>query len=535
MNPFGYHLTNNLIHAANVALFYLIALRLLGKASALTGGTLRAAGAMAALFFALHPLRAESVAWATERRDVLSGLFFLFTILLYLAAADAEGTRRQRFLVGSVITYVLALLSKSIVMTLPLILLLLDFYPLGRLRASWGMWRETSARVVVREKLPYLLLGLAGGAVSYWSVASNNFLTTSAKYGWPARIGIAGYSVWFYVEKTALPLALSPMYELPRTVSLLEPRFLWSTAAVVAISLALLALRRSWPAGLAVWIYYAIAIGPVAGIVHSGHQITNDRYSYLSCLGLALIVGAGVGLMATAASAGTVRPWLTRVAAVAAASWILALGTLTWYQVQTWRDTETLWQSAVESDPACSICQNNVGVLYYRQRLYAPAKEKYDLALALRPDRLRVHGNLGLVLHAMGDVDNAMRHIRIALDDSPKDPKNLTSMAYVLLTQKRLAEAMPYLERAYAIAPTYVPGLVNYGLALSETGHPEEGLAHLNRALELKPDESMVHVGLARVHLARGNYEAASREYTVLTTLDPAAARALEPAFFAVW
>ena len=490
---------------------------------------------MAALFFALHPLRAESVAWVTERRDVLSGLFFLLTILLYLAAADADGAPRRRLLVGSMAAYALALLSKSIVMTLPLVLLLLDVYPLGRLPLRRGMWREAATRALLREKLPYLALGLAGAVVSYWSVASQHFLTGSDKYGWPARIGIATYSVWFYVEKTAVPLALSPLYELPRVVSLLEARFLWSIVAAVAISLALLALRRRWPVGLAVWIYYGITIGPVAGIVHSGHQLTTDRYSYLPCLGLALIVGAAVGLMASAAAAGTVRPWLTRVAAVVAAAWILALGTLTWYQVQIWRDTETLWRYAVESDPECSICQNNVGVFYYRQRLYAPAKAKYDLALALRPDRLQVHGNLGLVLLEMGDVEGALRHIRIALDDSPKDPKNLTSMAYVLLTQKRHAEAMPYLERAYAIAPTYVPGLVNLGLALSETGHPEEGLAHLTRALELKPDESMVHVGLARVHLARGDYEAAAREYAVLTTLDPAAARALEPAFFSVW
>ena len=535
MNPFGYHLTNNLIHAANTALFYLIALRLFGKASRLTGGTLRAAGVMAALFFALHPLRAESVAWVTERRDVLSGLLFLLTILLYLAAADADGAPRRRLLVGSVTAYALALLSKSIVMTLPLVLLLLDVYPLGRLPLRRGMWRETATRALLREKLPYLALGFAGAIVSHWAVASQHFLTGSDKYGWPARIGIAGYSIWFYVEKTAVPLALSPLYELPRAVGLLEARFLWSIVAAVAISLALLALRRRWPVGLAVWIYYGITIGPVAGIVHSGHQLTTDRYSYLPCLGLALIVGAAVGLMASAAAAGTVRPWLTRVAAVAAAAWILALGTLTWYQVQIWRDTETLWRNAVESDPECSICQNNVGVFYYRQKRYPPAKAKYELALALRPDRLRVHGNLGLVLHGMGDVDGALRHIRIALDDSPRDPKHLTSMAYVLLTQKRHAEAMPYLERAYAIAPTYVPGLVNLGLALSETGRPEEGLAYLTRALELKPDESMVHIGLARVHLARGDYEAAARDYAVLTTLDPAGARALEPAFFSVW
>ena len=300
------------------------------------------------------------------------------------------------------------------------------------------------------------------------------------------RIGIAGYSVWFYLEKTAVPLALSPLYELPRTVSLLDARFLWSTVAAVAISLALLALGRPWPAGLAVWIYYGISIGPVSGIVHSGHQLTNDRYSYLSCLGLALIVGAAAGLMASAAAAGTVRPWLTRVAGVAAAAWILALGTLTWYQVQIWRDTETLWRYAVESDRRARSARTMSASSTIGRSLCA-RQGQVRAGSRLRPDRVQVHGNLGLVMHGMGDVDGAMRHIRIALDASPKDPKNLTSMAYVLLTLKRHSEAMPYLERAYAIAPTYVPGLVNLGLARSETGRSKEGLAHLTRALELNP------------------------------------------------
>ena len=126
MNPFGYHLTNNLIHAANAALFYLVGLRLLGKATVLTGSALRLGSAVAALFFALHPLRAESVAWATERRDVLASLFFLLTILMYLKAAEHEGLERRRFQAGSVVCSVLAVLSKSIVMTLPLVLVLLD-------------------------------------------------------------------------------------------------------------------------------------------------------------------------------------------------------------------------------------------------------------------------------------------------------------------------------------------------------------------------------------------------------------------------
>ena len=205
MNPFGYHLTNNLIHAANAALFYLIALRLLGKATSLTGPALRAAGAMAALFFALHPLRAESVAWATERRDVLSGLFFLLTIL----AVPGGGRRRGRARGGGSSAGSVACLCP---------------------RAPVQVDRhDTAARPAPARHLPARAApvqlghvagdagpgGLEGEAARISPSASpgpsrptgpsrrNNFLTASDKYGWPARIAIAGYSLWFYVEKTA--------------------------------------------------------------------------------------------------------------------------------------------------------------------------------------------------------------------------------------------------------------------------------------------------------------------------------------------
>jgi hypothetical protein len=145
----------------------------------------------------------------------------------------------------------------------------------------------------LKEKLPYLVLGLVRAITSYWAVASNNHLTSLETYGRPARIAMTGYSLWFYLEKTVLPVALSPLYELPAVVNPLEPRFLLSGAAVLVISAALLALHRRWPAGLAVWVYYGIVLGPVSGIVHAGHQLTHDRYSYLSCLGWAPSRGSG--------------------------------------------------------------------------------------------------------------------------------------------------------------------------------------------------------------------------------------------------
>ena len=528
MNPFGYHLTNSLIHAANAALFYLVALRLLAKATSLTGPALRVAGVIAAFFFALHPLRTESVAWATERRDVLSGLFFLLTVLMYLKAEEAQGRPRHRLLGASLAFYALALLSKSIVMTLPLVLVLLDFYPLGRLQWRWGVWRERAARAVLKEKLPYLALGLVGATTSYWAVASSHFLTSMERYGWPARIAMAAYSLWFYVEKTFLPAGLSPLYELPAVVNPLEPRFLLPGLCVLAISAGLVALRRRWPAGLAVWVYYGIILGPVSGIVHAGFQLAHDRYSYLSCLGWALVVGAAVGGIARAAATGVVRPWLARALAAVAASWILALGTLTWHQIQIWRDTETLWRYAVEADPGCAFCQSGLGSSLYRRKLFPLAKERFDRALALRPDLVATHSELGLALWGMGDVEAAMRHLNIAVTRGPNNPILLNNMSIVLLDQKRPSEAMRYLERAYRIDPNFFPSLVNLGVAIAETGQPEKALTYLLRAKELRPDEPIVHVNLTRAYRALGKSDLAREEFEVLRKLDGPLARSLE-------
>jgi tetratricopeptide (TPR) repeat protein len=535
MNPLGYHLTATLIHGANAALFYLIAVRVLAKAMSLTGPALRAGGAMATLFFALHPLRAESVAWATERRDVVSGLFFLLTVLLYLKAAESEGAPRRRLLGASLAFYALALLSKSIVMTLPLVLLVLDLYPLGRLQMRRAWWRDVAARSVLIEKLPYLALGLAGALTSLWAVASHDYLTSVERYGWLPRVAMAAYSFRFYVEKTLVPLALSPMYELPAVVNPLDSRFLVSGAVVVAITVAVLALRRRWPAGLAAWAYYGIVLAPVSGIVHAGFQLAHDRYSYLSCLGWALLVGAVAATAARAMATDTLRPLLRRAVAAVAALWIIGLGTLTVRQLEIWEDTQTLWRFAVEADPGCALCQNNLAAALHSAGLLSLAKERYELALALRPASLRTHSGLGMVYHRMGNYDAAFDHLRIAVGSYPNDAAILTNMAIILLSQKRYPETMPYLTRAMAIDPDSLSTLATLGTTLMETGEPERGVVHLLRALEIKPDEPGPHFHLARAYLALGDYAAAHRERMILEKLEPGLAQVLEPAFTTVW
>src|SRR5437899_2580856 len=209
MEPAGYHFTNLLLHAANAVLVYWITRRLLAAAQPAASPTaLRAGAAVAALFFAIHPLRAESVAWATERRDVLSGLLFLTSVLTYLRAAGAEGARRRRLLAASVAAFALALLAKSIVMTLPLLLIVLDWYPLRRLSGAPSTWRTPQTRRTLLEKLPFGAVAVAGAAVSYWAVAHHDYFTPATKYPLPSRVAMARDSMVFDVSKTILPTDL---------------------------------------------------------------------------------------------------------------------------------------------------------------------------------------------------------------------------------------------------------------------------------------------------------------------------------------
>src|SRR5206468_645469 len=402
---------------------YFLALHLLGKATPLADGPRRAGAVAATLFFTLHPLRAESVAWVTERRDVLSGLFFLLTLLAYVKMCDATGPQRRSLLVRSVGYYVLALASKGSVMVLPAVLLVLDAYPLRRL-----------SRRVLLEKIPFVVLGLAGAAVTYYAQNANAYLTTLQRYPLSARVGITFYGLWFYLWKSLVPMGLGPLHELPRRVSLLQWRFLGPTIVVSVLVVALLVLRRRWPAGLAVWAYYAIALGPVIGIVHSGHQLTNDRYSYLPGLGFALLVGAVAGAAVQAGMAGMLRPALAKAVAALGVVWACGLAYLSAHQVQIWRDTESLWRYAIESEPTCAICRGNLGVYLASEGNLGLARAEFERVVALRPDDVKVYRNIGYTDALSGDFPRAIEHLGLYLTRYPSDVEALNNLGAALLS-----------------------------------------------------------------------------------------------------
>jgi protein O-mannosyl-transferase len=535
MNPFGYHLTSLVVFAANAPTLYFVTRRLLRSASSFDEGTLTVSAVAATLFFALHPLRAESVAWATERRDVLSGLFFLLTVLLYLKAHDRIGAQRRWLLAASVGLYVLALVSKASVMVLPAALVVLDVYPLRRLGGRWRDWVGPAARAVWLEKIPFVVLGAAGAAVTYYAQNANSFITPLERYPLAARPAMVFYSLWFYLEKTLMPRGLSPLYELPAHVSLLDRQFLIPALAVTALTTTLVLLRRRWPAGLAVWIYYAIALGPVIGIVHSGHQLTNDRYSYLPGIGLAVVLGGAVGAVIRAGVAGVLRPLLVKVVLGLAVVWLGGLAYLSTQQAQVWRDTENLWRYAIEVDPDCAICHGNLGVYLAHQNHYQLAKAEFDRVLALRPDTKKAHLQLGYLYATRGDFPRAVDHFEQYVARYPNDVEGLNNLGAALVNARRTQEALAHLQRGLRIQPSHAQLHVSLAYAYRDLGDLPRALNLYRDAVKLKYDMPQAWFGIARVNLESGNRDAAHKAWGLLGQLDPGLAGQIGPLFLEAW
>jgi Flp pilus assembly protein TadD len=534
MKPAGYHLTSLLIFAANVPAFYFIALHVLRRSTGFAGGMLRLSAIVAALFFAIHPLRVESVAWATERRDVLSGLFFLLTVLMYLNATDASGTRRRWLLGGAVGLYALALVSKGSVMILPAALVVLDIYPLRRL-GPVREWAGAPARRVWLEKVPFMILGLAGGAITYYAQNANHFITPLERHPLSARPAMVFFSMWFYVEKTLLPQGLSPLYEIPTKVNVLDPQFFLPAIAATTITVTVIALRKRWPAGLAVWAYYVIALGPVIGIVHSGHQLTNDRYSYLPTMGFALVIGAAAGAVVRAGVSGTLQPVLVRALSVLGVVWFASLASMTTLQTQIWRDTDSLWRSALDSDPGCVICRGNFGAHLLKQGHVGLAHAEFERVQALQPNNAKVHQIIGYAYAVAGDAPRAIEHFTVYLERHPRDIDALNNLGSSLLASKRASEALVVLRYAMQLGSRKALTHVNLGYALSELGHYPEASTSFRQAIALQYDLPQAWFGLAYVSLATGDTRLARTAWGILGQLDAPLASRIGPAFAETW
>ncbi|MFH0947140.1 MAG: tetratricopeptide repeat protein [Planctomycetota bacterium] len=467
MDPRGYHLTNLLAHLVSVALVFLVARQILrltvARADRTAGPDL--AAALAALFFAIHPLRVESVVWVTERRDVLSLMFLLAAFFCYLHSATGT-TAQKRWYVLSLFAFALSLLSKAWGMTFPVLLLIVDLYPLRR-RTPGGRERSSWTRLLL-EKLPFAILVVPIIALALQAQHSSTAMLGLEKHSLLHRVAQSIYGLCWYPWKMLAPTRLSPLVEIEPDFNPLAAEHLLCLGCLVVVFVLLLLLRRRWPALLAAAISYAVLVSPVLGLVQSGPQKVADRYSYLSCLPFTFLLAGLLFLLWKRIASGRGRLLFAGAVGLAMA---LVLGGLTRRQLPFWSDTDVLWTRVWDMDPDSYMGPYNLGVSRMREARYAEALELYERSYENNPDFVPNLINLA----KMNDVQGNPERARMLFD------------------------------RAVEEGPDEIFSWLNRGISRSQHGDSERAIDDLAHVLEREPDNqlALLHRGLAYQNLRR--------------------------------
>ncbi len=483
--PWGFHLTNVLLHAANATLAFL-ALR------ALTGACWRSAAA--ALLFAVHPLRVESVAWVSERKDVLSIFFGLLTLWAYPSYARAPSVRRY-LAVASL--FALSLLAKPTLVTLPFLLLVLDWWPLGR-------WQHGAAWRLVREKVPLLALAAASCVVTI-RAQSEGTVESLAEFPPSVRAANATTAYMAYLSKTVWPVNLSPFYPYATGYTEGGSRVVMETAAcsllLAALTAVAVVLRRRAPYVLAGWLWYLGTLVPVIGLVQVGGQAYADRYTYFPQLGL--LVGA------CWAAADLARP-LAVAAGVAAVA--IALAAVCWDQQAIWHDSLALWTKALEVFPGNPTFLMNLGEALEEHGRLAEAERCYRQSLQTVPDSAVLHTHLGILLSREGKDEAAEPELERACRLAPRSASAHTFWGHVLFRLGKLEEAVKRYDEAVGLAPGDARVFCDLGLAETARGNLDRAANCYRTALELQPDLPEAHLRLGGILIRQGHEEPGLRE-----------------------
>jgi len=460
------------------------------------------------------------VAWITERRDVVSGLFFILAIWAYLRDAEATRAPRRAWYWLSLGCFVLALLAKAITVTLPVVLIVLDVYPLRRLGLAAGGWWTPAVRRRWLEKIPFFLVGVLAAGVAFRVAPS---LMSTGKLGLLDRLAISFYGLVFYLWKTLLPVGLAPFYPLKAPVVPLSPRYLVCGVVVLALTVLAIARRRRWPALAAGWIVYVVTLLPVSGIFQNGPQITADRYGYLPSLAIAMIVAAGARTAWLAARSGG-RRRTTLVVPGMAVLVLATLGVLTWRQTGIWRDTERLWTHTLAVAPS-SEAHRHLGYLRLHQGRLDEMNEHYSQAVALSPDPAEAHLNGGLALRHAGRTGDAIEHYREMLRLAPESGIAHYQWGNAMASTGAFDEAILHYRAAVQADPTLAEALTTWGRVLAGQGKWDEAIARYREALAIR-SYSVPHYHWANALVATGAYEEAIQHYREVIRLDPSAAEA---------
>lgn len=523
LDPRPYHATNIVLHVFSALLVFFLARKLFALSAPGSGWELDAASALAALVFAVHPLRAESVAWVTERRDVLSSFLLLATVWLYLAAHNTDRPR-SALMFGGMLSYLLSLLSRAMGVTLPIILLLLDVFVLRRL-ASNRTGRSTTFRGLLVEKIPFVVL-----AAPFIVLAPLAQREVGAAWSWQghgplARLAQACYGLVHYLWKTFVPTGLSPIYELTRPIDPLAPKYLASFAVVSILAATLWRLRRRFPSLWCAAGCYVVLLLPVLGLFQSGDQEVADRYSYLP----------GIVLAMTAAGA-VLRAWEWRPSWKIPGTFLgvvvaLALSLLTARQCAIWKNSTALWSYGQSVAPNSAIAQAGYSTVLLEQGRYADAEVHARRAIGIVPRNWQAHQNIWKALQGLGKEDELIAALNdsIRLEVMAEEAHNNLGNAYA--RRSAFEKAAAEYRAAIVLRPGYAKAHANLASVLLRLGNLPDAEQEARRAVEADPNFALARFNLAAALERLGRRDEAAASYREAMRLDPqmtAAGRALQ-------
>ncbi|MEK6777076.1 MAG: tetratricopeptide repeat protein [bacterium] len=515
LNSRWHHLINLLFHVAGTGLLFFLLSRMTGAVWP---------SLFVAALFALHPLHVESVAWAAERKDVLSAFFWMLTLISYHEYVKHPG--RVRYLV-TLCAFVLGLMSKPMLVTLPFVLFLLDYWPLGRLRPR----REPGPQAagpnslcwrLILEKIPFLALSFASGIITLYAQQEVRAVASLKNVPLIFRAVNVLWAYVVYLGRMIWPLHLAVIYPLPATLTVLQG--LTAVLLLGAISFLVIRTARRHPYFLVGWLWSLVTLVPVIGLVQVGLQAVADRYTYIPLIGLFIMIAWGAWLIA-----GRGRSY--SVAVTVLAFFILsAFGARTWIQLSYWQNSITLFSHAIDAVPDNYVAHQNLGtnlveigrldeaVYHYSQVLRVWADDPDALigmgnalarqgklheavhysarAVQVKPDSADAHFNLGFVFMEQGKVDQAIEHYSEGLRLDPGHADIQLEVGVALGRQGKLDESIKHFSEALRIKPDFPEGHYSLGAALARQGKYDESIQYFSEALRIKPDFPEARLGL---------------------------------------
>ena len=497
LNPFYYHLNNTILHCINsVLVFFLVMLLSKNLLVSLLSGVL----------FGVHPLHVESVAWVTERKDVLSAVFFLSAFIGYIFYCRRRTIARY---CGILLLFLLSLLSKPAGITLPIMLIAYDVLLLNRRGMS-----------VLPDKIPFILISLIFGGITLYVQQTGGGVDIEVSYSLAEKVFIVYYSYFFYILKTLFPVTLSALYPYPKIIAFLSP-----LSCISGICVALCAAAVFYFRTCRVMTFYAlfffITLVPGLKVIPFGNSIVADRFAYIPSLGLLALLATGIVALCNQSAR-----WKLTAGVCCSIIITACFALLTYERCSVWKDSMALWTDTVRKSPEAELAQYGLGSAYGKAGDLHQAIAAYNRALSLAPSFIDAHISLGNALRVIGKHAEATEQIKKSLAFDVKKPRSYLVLGEICREAGNLDEALSYYSTAARADATLAEAYVGIGNVYRKKGMPEKALAAYNQALALNPDSPTLYTERGLFYREQGKIEEAIKNYNTALALDPRYAEA---------